>query len=128
MHMAHAGKHRDFLRLGPVAAADPEILEGEDALAAVAERDVGEGRPPRHDADMARRDAVLAQARHHPPSIVIVADGAEIGDAHSEPRELHRDIDRIAADQREAARRPVPVDAIVADGSDVEVLHRLAGA
>ena len=128
MHMAHRRKHRDLLGIRSIAAADAEILEGEDTVAAFAELDVGEGRPPRQHADMARLDAVLAEASHDPPPVLVIADGAEIGDPHAEPRQLHRDVDRIAADQREAERRTVAVDAIVADRGDVEAVHRRAGA
>ena len=39
----------------------------------------------------------------------------------AEPRELYRDVDRIAADQRLAKRRQELVDAIVADRGECEV-------
>jgi hypothetical protein len=71
-----------------------------------------------HTADI---DVVLAKARDRLPSGMVAPYSAEISGSEAPATKLYGHVKRIAPHCRQADRRPVSVDAVVADGRDLRV-------
>ena len=69
MDVAQAAKHVQLAAARPVAGADAEFLEGNDALAAVARGDVGVGRAAMADVNAVGGDAIVTERGEHTPAV-----------------------------------------------------------
>src|SRR5262245_55050070 len=110
MDMPHGPEAHEIVIVRPVAAADAEFFRDEVPVAIGGRRNDGErcAAGPHYF----ERGEIDAQARKNglrTLAVFIISDRAEVGAWLAETSEVHRDVDRIAADQAPVYRRQIMV-------------------